>query len=122
MKFLGNILWLILGGLLTAVLYFLAGIVLCITIIGIPFGLQLIKFGRYALWPFGREIVSNYDKMGCLPIVLNVIWVLVGWWEIAVVHLVFGLIFCITIIGIPFGLKHFKLALLSFLPFGLDLD
>lgn len=118
MNFLGNLAWLILGGLITAVMYFVAGLLLCITIIGIPFGLQLFKFGSYALWPFGRDIISGPNDMGCVSVAMNVVWVLLGWWEIALAHLFFGLLFCITIIGIPFGLKHFKIALASVFPFG----
>ncbi len=122
MNIIGNILWLILGGLITAVLYFIAGLLLCITIIGIPFGLQLLKFARYALWPFGRDVVRKPEKQGCLSIVMNIIWIVIGWWEVAAIHAVFGLIFCITIVGIPFGVKHFNLARLSLFPFGLNLE
>ena len=118
MNFIGNIAWLILGGILVSIMYFIGGLLLCITIVGIPFGLQLMKVAKYALWPFGREVVSGPNDMGCVSVAMNVIWILLGWWEIALVHLVCGLIFCITIIGIPFGLQHFKIALLSFLPFG----
>lgn len=118
MRFLGNILWLILGGLLTALGYYIMGLLYCITIIGIPFGLQLFKFGTFALWPFGTSIESKPEASGCLNTCMNIIWILCGWIEIAVCHLVFGAICCITIIGIPFGLQHFKLALLSALPFG----
>ncbi|MBR6269184.1 MAG: YccF domain-containing protein [Bacteroidales bacterium] len=121
MKSLGNILWLILGGLLVAVIYILVGLLMCITIIGIPFGLQLFKFANYALWPFGREIVDGPGQPGCVSIVMNLIWILLGWWEIAVIHLIFGLICCITIVGIPFGVQHFKMALLSVFPFGKEI-
>ncbi len=118
---MGNILWLILGGLLVAVIYILVGLLMCITIIGIPFGLQLFKFANYALWPFGREIVDGPGQPGCVSIVMNLIWILLGWWEIAVIHLIFGLICCITIVGIPFGVQHFKMALLSVFPFGKEI-
>lgn len=118
MKFLGNIAWLLLGGLLTAALYVLAGIFFCITIIGIPFGVQLIKIGSYALWPFGREMEFAQGQPGCVSMVGNLVWILLGWWEIALVHVVCGIIFCITIIGIPFGVKHFKIAISSVFPFG----
>ena len=121
MKSLGNILWLILGGLLVAIIYVLVGLLMCITIIGIPFGLQLFKFANYALWPFGREIVDGPGQPGCVSIVMNLIWILLGWWEIAVIHLVCGLICCITIVGIPFGVQHFKMALLSVFPFGKEI-
>mgnify|MGYP003301856352 CR=1 FL=1 len=118
MKFIGNILWLILGGLLVAIYYWLIGLLICITIIGIPFGVQLIKIGNFALWPFGHEIQSGPNDSGCLSILMNVIWILVGGIEIAVLHLGFGLICCITIVGIPFGIQHFKMALLALMPFG----
>ncbi len=118
MKFIGNILWLILGGLLVSVCYFIAGLLYCVTIIGIPFGYQLWKFGVFSLWPFGTEVVDGNNAGGCLSIFMNILWILLGWWEIAAVHLVCGLICCITIIGIPFGLQHFKIAFLSLTPFG----
>ena len=118
MKFIGNILWLILGGLLVSLYYFIAGLVFCITIIGIPFGLQLFKMGVFALWPFGHDVVSDVNDGGCLSIIMNVLWILFGGMEIATLHLGFGLLCCITIVGIPFGLQHFKMALLALIPFG----
>ena len=121
MKGIGNIIWLILGGLVIALIYFLVGVVLFCTIIGIPFGIQLFKLGEYALWPFGRELVSKPGEPGCLSIVMNLLWVLLGWWEVAFVHLVSGLAFCITIVGIPFGLQHFRMALMSVFPFGKEI-
>lgn len=121
MKTLGNFLWLILGGLLVAMIYFLVGLLMCITIIGIPFGLQLFKLGSWALWPFGRELVDGPGEPGCLSIVMNVIWVLLGWWEIALIHLFFGLLFCLTIVGIPWGVQHLRMALWSLLPFGKEI-
>ncbi len=113
--------WLILGGFLIAIIYYLVGIVMCITIVGIPFGLQLFKLGTYALSPFGHELVNGPNEPGCLSIVMNLIWVLLGWWEIAIIHLVFGLLCSITIIGIPFGMQHFKMALSSIFPFGKEI-
>ena len=121
MNFIGNILWLLLGGILVAIIYFLVGLLMCITIIGIPFGVQLFKLGAYALSPFGRELVSGPGEPGCLSIVMNLVWILLGWWEIAVIHLVFGLVFCVTIVGIPFGIQHFRLALQSIFPFGKEI-
>lgn len=118
MKFLGNILWLVLGGFLVAIYYWIIGLLTCITIIGIPFGVQLIKMGTFALWPFGHEVTSGPNDSGCLSIIMNVIWILVGGIEIALLHLAFGLFCCITIIGIPFGLQHFKMAFLALVPFG----
>ena len=118
MKGIGNILWLILGGLVAAMIYFLVGVVLFCTIIGIPFGIQLFKLGEYALWPFGRELVNKPGEPGCVSVVMNLLWILLGWWEVALVHLVCGLVFCITIVGIPFGLQHFRMGLQSVFPFG----
>lgn len=121
MNGLGNIIWLVFGGLLVALVYYAVGLLMCISIIGIPFGLQLFKLGNYALWPFGSELVNKPDEPGCLSIVMNLIWILLGWWEIAILHLVCGLVFCITLIGIPWGVQHFKMALSSVFPFGKEI-
>lgn len=121
MNTLGNILWLVLGGLLISIVYFIVGLLMCFTIIGIPFGVQLFKLGIYSLWPFGYEIANKPDEPGCLSIVMNLIWVLCGWWEIALTHLAFGLLLCITIIGIPWGILHFKMAIGSIFPFGKEI-
>ena len=121
MKGIGNILWLVFGGLLVSLGYFLAGLLLCITVIGIPFGLQLFKFGAYALWPFGHNLVDRPGEPGCLSVGMNILWILLGWWEIALTHLFFGLLLCITVVGIPFGIQHFKIAVGSFLPFGKEI-
>lgn len=118
MKFIGNLLWLIFGGLLVALGYFLVGLLFCITIIGLPFGLQLMKFALFSLWPFGTEVKDDTNSGGCLSIVMNILWLLLGWWEIAAAHVVFGIICCVTVIGIPFGVQHFKIAILSLAPFG----
>ena len=118
MKILGNILWLILGGLVIALIYYFVGLLMCITFIGIPFGLQLFKLGTYALWPFGRELVNGPGEPGCVSVVMNLIWILLGWWEIAVIHLFCALICFISIIGIPWGVQHFKMAIASVFPFG----
>lgn len=100
-----------------AVLYFIAGLILCCTIIGIPFGLQLMKIALVALFPFGRD-VEIMKNSGCLTIGFNILWVVFGWWEIAVVHLIFACILALTIIGIPFAKAHWRLMKMSFLPFG----
>lgn len=118
MKFIGNIFWLLFGGIVIAIIYFMVGLVICVSIIGIPFGVQLFKLGSYALWPFGRELVDRPNEPGCLSVFMNLIWILFGWWEIALLHLVFGLLFCITIVGIPWGVQHFKMAIASVFPFG----
>lgn len=117
MKVLGNIIWFILGGFLTSLLYCIGGLIMCITIIGIPFGTQLFKFAGLALWPFGKEVEMN-PASGCLTVGFNVLWVMFGWWEIAVVHFAFGALLCITVVGIPWGIQHFKLAKYSLVPFG----
>ena len=121
MNALGNILWFLLGGFIIAIIYYIVGLLMCITIIGIPFGVQLFKFGTYALWPFGRVLVDAPGQPGCLSTVMNLIWILLGWWEIAAIHLAFGLLCCITIIGIPFGLQHFKMIIPAILPFGKEI-
>ena len=121
MRILGNILWLILGGLGIALEYFVGGVLLCLTIIGIPFGLQLFKLGIYAIWPFGSEVVNAEGEVGCLSALMNVIWVLIGGIWIAMQHIVLGLLLTITIVGIPWGSKHFKMAALALLPFGKEI-
>lgn len=121
MNSLGNILWLLLGGILVALIYYIVGLLMCITVIGIPFGVQLFKLGTYSLWPFGHELVDGPGQPGCLSVVMNIIWLLCGWWEVAALHLAFGLLCCITIIGIPFGLQHFKMCIASLLPFGKEI-
>lgn len=118
MNFIGNVLWIVLGGLFVCLEYIVSSILLMITIIGIPFGLQTLKMGMLALLPFGARIESSSSDGGCLSIFMNVIWILLGGIWIALSHLVLGLLFCITIIGIPFGMQHFKLAGLALTPFG----
>jgi len=114
MKILGNIIWFILLGLWGAIYFFVIGVILCITIIGIPFGLQCFKLGKLIAFPFGKNVKLNFDKH---PIA-NIIWCILVGWEMALGCLIMGIIFCITIIGIPFGKQSFKLAKLSLLPFG----
>lgn len=118
MKTLGNVIWFLFGGLAIALEYFVSGIAMCITIIGIPFGLQAFKLGVLALWPFGQQAVLTDRNSGCLSLVMNVIWFFVGGLWIALSHLAFGLLFCITIVGIPFGMQHFKLMSVALAPFG----
>ena len=118
MNFIGNIIWLIFGGFFSAIGYFFGGFILCCTIIGIPFGLQCFKIGLMVLMPFGSKVVSNSSSIGCLAIIFNIIWLLCGGLYAAIMHLVWGIILSITIIGIPFGRQHFKLVELSLMPFG----
>ena len=121
MRILGNIIWLIFGGLTTALEYFVCGFLLIITIIGIPFGIQSFKLGILTLWPFGKTTVQSKHSDGCLSSILNIIWIVTGGIVISVTHLLFGVLLCITIIGIPFGRQHFKLATLALTPFGREI-
>ncbi len=123
MKFIGNIVWLIFGGLETAIGYFVGGLIMMATIIGIPFGFQMIKIGSLALWPFGRTFqVSKGELPGCLYTLLNLVWVLIAGLWIALMHIIFGFLLSITIIGIPWGMQHFKLAGFAISPFGRKVD
>ena len=114
MNILGNIIWIIFGGLFSAIAYLLLGLIWCMTIVGIPFGLQAFKFAGLVFAPFGKKVASDFDKH---PIG-NIIWLIFGGFVVAVVHFFIGIVFCITVIGIPFGLQSFKLAKLSVCPFG----
>ena len=118
MKLLGNIIWIIFGGLFLSLGYLLSGLMLMITIIGIPFGWQVIKLAALALWPFGKEVRNGNSAGGCLNIVMNLIWIFIGGIWLALGHAICGLFFYITIIGIPFGKQHFKLANIALTPFG----
>ena len=120
MNFIGNIIWLIFGGFIAALGYLFGGILLCFTIIGIPFGLQCFKIAGLVLMPFGRRVVSNAYSGGCLSLLCNIIWLLTGGLYTAVIHLVFACLLAITIIGIPFARQHLKLMELSLMPFGKD--
>ena len=121
MKILGNIFWLILGGFTISIYYAIVGLLFCCTIVGIPFGLQLIKMAGFAFWPFGRQVVSGDNDNGCLSIFMNILWIVLGGIEIAFLHFGFGLVCCLTIIGIPFGLQHFKMGILAVIPFGKEI-
>jgi uncharacterized membrane protein YccF (DUF307 family) len=120
MKFFGNLIWLIFGGLITAIEYLIASILMMITIIGIPFGFQTLKLAMLALWPFGSKVVDNGNS-GCLSVIMNILWLFLGGLCICLTHLFFGILLCITIIGIPFGNQHFKMAKLALTPFGKDI-
>lgn len=122
MKLLGNLIWFIFGGAFIAIEYVLSSLLMMVTIIGIPFGLQTLKLAMVALWPFGTEIKKGESAGGCLSTLMNVIWFFVGGIWIALTHLGFGLLFCITIVGIPFGMQHFKLAGLALTPFGRNIE
>lgn len=118
MSLIGNLIWFIFGGLILGLGYFFGGLVLCLTIVGIPFGIKVMKLGLFAMWPFGGEVVQREKPMGCLTLLLNVIWIVFGGIEVALSHLALGVVFCCTIIGIPFGMQHFKLMLMALMPFG----
>ena len=118
MSCLGNILWIIFGGVLVAFEYFAAGIILCSTIIGIPFGIQMFKLGLMSLVPFGQHTVEQPSGAGCIFSIFNILWMFTGGLVIAFTHLIFGILLCITIVGVPFGLQHFKLMSLALWPFG----
>jgi uncharacterized membrane protein YccF (DUF307 family) len=121
MSTLGNILWLIFGGLIAGLGYILGGLLVSLTIIGIPFGYQAIKIGVATLAPFGKRVVTADNADSPLRILFNIIWLLCFGWEIALAHLISAGACAITIIGIPFALQHLKLIPLSLLPFGRDL-
>ncbi len=118
MNLLGNLIWLLFGGLFSAMGYFVGGLALCLTIIGIPFGLQCFKLGMLALWPFGKQVITTSSSSGCLVLLLNILWIICGGIWIALGHIVFGILLYITIIGIPFGRQHFKMVEISLMPFG----
>jgi len=116
LSLIGNIIWILCGGFVTALGWLLAGLLCCITIIGIPFGLQCFKIAGVVLAPFGKDISSG--NFGAGGLIGNLLWIIFLGWELALSHVVAGLLCCITIVGIPFGLQHFKLAKLAFVPFG----
>jgi uncharacterized membrane protein YccF (DUF307 family) len=118
MNFIGNLIWLIFGGLFAALGYIVGGFVLSITIVGIPWGLQCFKIAAFVLWPFGKKIESSKNGGGCLSLCCNIIWLLCGGLYTALIHLVFAAVLFITIIGIPFARQHLKLVELSLMPFG----
>ena len=114
MSCLGNFIWIVFGGLLSALAYLVLGILWCITLIGIPFGRQAFKFAGLVIAPFGKKVNLDFGKH---PIG-NILWLIFGGLELAALHAILGLIFCVTVIGIPFGLQSFKLAKLALFPFG----
>jgi len=118
MNILGNIIWLLLGGFVTAIGYIWGGLVMMLTIIGIPFGFQLIKIGILCLWPFGSTFEINNELPGCLSLLLNLIWLVVAGFWLAVIHFLFGVLLSLTIIGLPWAAQHFKLAGFAISPFG----
>jgi uncharacterized membrane protein YccF (DUF307 family) len=122
MSLIANLLWIVLGGIIAFFLYLLGGIVLCATIIGIPFGIQLFKLAMLSLAPFGHRVSTTRLEEGILPILMNVLWWVFGGVELAIVHVVFAVLCAITIIGLPFARQHMKMALLALVPFGARIE
>jgi uncharacterized membrane protein YccF (DUF307 family) len=119
-RLLLNIIWFVLAGLWSAIAWCLAGILMCLLIITIPFGLQAFKIASFTIWPFGRTLVKRPDA-GAASAVGNVIWfILAGWW-LAAVHLVTSVVLALTIIGIPLAMANLKLVMVSLLPFGREI-
>ena len=120
MNLLLNIIWLIFGGFIVAMAYVLGAVILCITIIGIPFGIQCFKLALLAVAPFGQEIREKEPPGGALAVIMNVIWIILPGLELALFHLLMALIFGITIIGLPIAAQHLKMTRLALLPFGYE--
>lgn len=119
MNLLANILWIFLGGgIILFIEYLIGGLLLCLTIVGIPFGIQKFKLAIFALAPFGQRVYDGDSAAGCLSVIFNILWILCGGFWIAVTHVVFALFFTIIIIGIPFAKQHIKLASMAIAPFG----
>src|ERR1700712_4224553 len=109
MRTAGNLIWLLFGGFYAAVFYCIGGLALCLTVIGIPFGLQCFKLAGFVLWPFGKTVVGTSSGSGCLVTILNIVWLLMGGLWLALGHLFFGCLLLLTVIGIPFARQHFKM-------------
>ncbi|EMB77580.1 YccF domain-containing protein [Streptococcus mutans] len=118
MRLLGNIVWFLCAGLLSFIGWSLAGIILCLTVILIPFGLQCFKIAGFGLFPFGKSISPSSNVSS---LIFNIIWILVIGWELAVIHLASAFLLCITIIGIPFALQSIKMAGISLFPFDITI-
>ncbi len=115
MRILGNIVWLVFGGLISAIGWWCAGILWCVTVIGIPVGVQCFKLSSISLNPFGKEIENDG---GAGAFLLNILWLVISGWELALGNAIIGCLFCITIVGIPFGKQFFKIAKVALMPFG----
>lgn len=120
MSLIGNIIWLIFGGLMSGIGYIIGGLGICATIIGIPFGIKAINLGIATFTPFGKEVIEKPNADDFLTIVFNLVWIVLFGWGIALSHLIWGIILAITIVGLPFAKQHFKLMILALLPFGRD--
>lgn len=122
MSSLANIIWFVFGGFIIFLAYVLGGLLLCLTIIGIPFGIQCFKLSILGLAPFGQEIRETEPPGGCLSVIMNVIWIILPGLELALIHLFLALLFAITIIGLPFAAQHLKMTRLALLPFGFKVE
>lgn len=120
MSLIGNILWLLLGGIIAVIAFFLFGLLLCLTIIGIPFGIQAFHIGVSYAAPFGKHVEPT-EHQSIPYIIINVLWLLIFGLALAIIEFALGVILCLTIIGIPFGIQHFKLIPVVLFPFGFDL-
>lgn len=118
MRTIGNVLWFVFAGVWLAISYAVAGLVMCVTIIGIPFGIQAFKLAGFVVWPFGRTVVASTQRVGFVQTVFNVVWLVLFGWAIFVVHIVSALALAVTIIGIPFAIQGLKLSVLALWPFG----
>ncbi len=110
--------WFVLAGFWLALGWAFAGVVCCITIVGIPFGIQAFKLAGFSLWPFGRTVVATDEGSTVLETVFNVIWLLLFGWGLFLASMTSALLLCITIIGIPFAVQSFKIGVLALWPFG----
>jgi uncharacterized membrane protein YccF (DUF307 family) len=120
MNLLLNLIWLILGGFIVVLAYLFGGVFLCLTIIGIPFGIACFKLAGLALAPFGREVREKEPPGGAIAVIMNVIWILLPGLELATFHLLMALLLAITIIGLPLAAQHLKMTRLALLPFGFE--
>jgi len=120
MNTLGNFLWILTGGILVFLFYLFGSVILMITIVGIPFGVQTLKLAAFSLFPFGKTVRHGERASGCLYLLMNILWILFAGIELAVLHLVLALLCAITIVGIPFAAQHIKMAGLALVPFGCD--
>ena len=115
MRTLGNILWFVFGGFMSGLGWLLSGVIWCATVVGIPYGLQCFKFASLSFWPFKKDVINTG---GAISVIANIIWILFFGLPMALCNAVFGLLWCITIVGIPFGRQFFKIAKLALAPFG----
>ena len=115
MRFIGNIIWFVFGGFLSAIAWWITGLLWCITEVGIPVGIQCFKLSSISLNPFGKEIENDG---GTVSFLLNILWLILSGWELALGNAIIGCLFCITIVGIPFGKQFFKIAKVALMPFG----